>query len=73
MKIIIVNGSARKGNTLSAIDAFVKGASEKMKLKSSNQTNFTLHLVKGVESVNVIKHIFFIVVLVSFSTVPNQC
>ena len=29
MNIIIVNGSARKGNTLTAIDAFVKGASEK--------------------------------------------
>ena len=34
MNIIIVNGSARKGNTLTAIDAFVKGASEKIKLKS---------------------------------------
>lgn len=29
MKIVIVNGSARKGNTLTAIEAFVKGASEK--------------------------------------------
>lgn len=32
MNIIIVNGSARKGNTLTAIDAFVKGASEKNKI-----------------------------------------
>lgn len=29
MKVIIINGSARKGNTLTAIEAFVKGASEK--------------------------------------------
>ena len=33
MKIIIVNGSARKGNTLSAIDAFVEGASEKNEIE----------------------------------------
>ena len=30
MKVIIINGSARKGNTLTAIEAFVKGASEKI-------------------------------------------
>lgn len=29
MKIVIINGSARRGNTLTAIDAFIKGASEK--------------------------------------------
>ena len=40
MKIVIINGSARRGNTLTAIDAFVKGASEKNGLKSSNQTDF---------------------------------
>ena len=28
MKIIIINGSARKGNTLTAINALIKGASE---------------------------------------------
>ncbi len=28
MKIVIINGSARKGNTLSAINAFLKGAGE---------------------------------------------
>ena len=26
MKIVIINGSARKGNVLTAIDAFQKGA-----------------------------------------------
>ena len=25
MKIVIINGSARKGNTLTAINAFIKG------------------------------------------------
>ena len=29
MKIVIINGSARKGNTLTAINAFIKGADEK--------------------------------------------
>jgi len=32
MKIVIINGSARKGNTLTAINAFIKGASEKNKV-----------------------------------------
>lgn len=30
MNIVIINGSARKGNTLTIIDAFIKGASEKL-------------------------------------------
>ena len=30
MKIVIINGSARKGNTLITIDAFIKWASEKL-------------------------------------------
>ena len=33
MKIVIINGSARKGNTLTAINAFIKGASEKNKIE----------------------------------------
>ena len=33
MKIVIINGSARKGNTLRAIDAFIKGASEKNEIE----------------------------------------
>ena len=33
MKIVIINGSARRGNTLTAIDAFVKGASEKNEIE----------------------------------------
>ena len=28
MKIVIINGSARKGNTLTAINSFIKGASK---------------------------------------------
>ena len=36
MKVIIINGSARKGNTLTAIEAFVKGASEKITRRRSN-------------------------------------
>lgn len=33
MKIIIINGSARKGNTLAAITAFQKGASDKHEIE----------------------------------------
>ena len=33
MKIVIINGSARKGNTLTAIHAFMKGASEKNEIE----------------------------------------
>ena len=33
MKIVIINGSARKGNTLTAIDAFMKGALEKNEIE----------------------------------------
>ena len=33
MKIVIISGSARKGNTLAAINAFIKGASEKNKIE----------------------------------------
>ena len=33
MKIVIINGSARKGNTLRAIDAFIQGASKKNEIE----------------------------------------
>ena len=33
MKIVIINGSARRGNTLTAINAFIKGASEKNEIE----------------------------------------
>lgn len=33
MRIVIINGSARKGNTLTAINAFTKGADEKNEIE----------------------------------------
>ena len=39
MKIVIINGSARKGNTLAAINAFIKGASEKNKIEIDVRIN----------------------------------
>ena len=33
MKILVLNGSPRKGNTLTAIDAFVEGVSNKHELE----------------------------------------
>ena len=47
MKIIIVNGSARKGNTLSAIDAFVKGASEKNEIEIIQPDKLHIASCKG--------------------------
>ena len=57
MKVIIINGSARKGNTLTAIEAFVKRASEKTKLKSLNLTNLILHHARAVVPVNVLRDV----------------
>lgn len=47
MNIIIVNGSARKGNTLTAIDAFVKGASEKNKIEIIEPDKLDIAYCKG--------------------------
>ena len=33
MKIVIINGSARRGNTLTAIDAFIKGHQKKNEIE----------------------------------------
>lgn len=47
MNIIIVNGSARKGNTLTAIDAFTKGASEKNKIEIIEPDKLNIAYCKG--------------------------
>ena len=55
MKIVIINGSARKGNTLAAINAFIKERQKRIKLKSLNPTNSTLHHARDVVSVNALR------------------
>ncbi len=52
MKIVIINGSARKGNTLAAINAFIKGASEKNKIEIIEPDKLNIAPCKGVVSVN---------------------
>ena len=47
MKIVVVNGSARKGNTLTAIEAFVKGASEKHEVEVLAADCFKIAACKG--------------------------
>ncbi len=47
MKIVIVNGSARKGNTLTAIEAFVKGASEKNEIEVLAADRLKIAACKG--------------------------
>lgn len=47
MKIVIVNGSARKGNTLAAIRAFVKGASEKHEIEIIQADKLQMAPCKG--------------------------
>ena len=42
MKIVIINGSARKGNTLTAINAFIKGASEKNEIEIIEPDNLNI-------------------------------
>lgn len=47
MKIIIINGSARKGNTLTAIEAFVKGASKKNEIEIISPEKLHIAFCKG--------------------------
>ena len=47
MKVIIINGSARKGNTLTAIKAFVKGASEKNEIEIIEPDKLNIAPCKG--------------------------
>ncbi len=50
MKIVIVNGSARKGNTLTAIQAFIKGASEKNEIEIIQPDKLNIASCKGCDS-----------------------
>ena len=47
MNIVIVNGSARKGNTLTAIETFIKGASEKNKIEVIEPDKLQIAYCKG--------------------------
>ena len=47
VKIAIINGSARKGNTLTAIDAFTKGASEKNEIEIIQPDRLNIAPCKG--------------------------
>lgn len=47
MKIVIINGSARKGNTLTAINSFIKGASEGNEIEVINPDKLNIAPCKG--------------------------
>ena len=47
MKIVVVNGSARKGNTLTAIEAFEKGASKKHEVEVLAADRLKIAACKG--------------------------
>lgn len=47
MKIVIINGSARKGNTLAAIEAFVKGAEEQNEIEIIQPEQLNIAPCKG--------------------------
>lgn len=47
MKIVILNGSARKGNTAAAIDAFVKGAKEEHEVEIIKADQVQMSPCKG--------------------------
>ena len=55
MKIIIINGSARKGNTLTAINALIKGASEKNEIEVIEPDKLQIAPCKVVVPVNAIR------------------
>ena len=57
MKIVIINGSARKGNTLAAINAFIKGASEKNKIEIIEPDKLNIAPCKGYYVEVIITHI----------------
>ena len=47
MKIVIVNGSARKGNTLAAIEAFSEGAKAKNEIEIIQADKLNIGFCKG--------------------------
>ncbi|MCF0142286.1 MAG: flavodoxin family protein [Parasporobacterium sp.] len=47
MKIVIINGSARKGNTLAAINAFAEGAGEKHEIEIIQADKLNMACCKG--------------------------
>ena len=47
MKIVIIDGSARKGNTLTAINAFIKGASEANEIEMIHPEKLHIAPCKG--------------------------
>ena len=47
MKIVIINGSARKGNVLTAINAFIKGASDKNEIEVIQPDKLHISPCKG--------------------------
>lgn len=55
MKIVIINGSARKGNTLTAINAFIKGASEKNEIEIIEPDKLNIAHARDVVSVNALR------------------
>ena len=55
MKIVIINGSARKGNTLTAINAFIKGASEKNEIEIIEPDKLNIAPSRDVVSVNALR------------------
>ena len=50
MKIVIVNGSARKGNTLAAIEAFVDGAKGKHEIEIIRPDRLNIAFCKGCDA-----------------------
>ena len=47
MKIVIINGSARNGNTLTAINAFIKGVSEENEIEIIQPDKLHISPCKG--------------------------
>lgn len=53
MKIVIINGSARKGNTLTAINTFIKGAAEHNEIEMISPDKLHIAPCKGCKGLSV--------------------
>lgn len=53
MKIVIINGSARKGNTLTAINTFIKGAAEHNEIEMISHGKLHIASMQRLQSLSV--------------------
>ena len=71
MKIAIINGSARKGNTLTAINSFIKGASEGNEIE--DDTNPTIDKVAAADMILFATPVYWWGITAQIKQVIDKC